>query len=136
MSRRTVGGTPPAASQARKLLNTSHMPLTIRSHTGRSSTKAHPAPRREPQNSEYVIGEINAFIAIRDELLAEVDEVKSVSKLDSLMIANNFVESCLTPARSPYDMQVLPESDAKRERQRCEEIKQRVAHLRNEVELR
>src|SRR5437868_11520419 len=112
------------------------MPLTIDSRIGRSDTKARPAPRREPQSSEYVIGEINAFIAIRDELLAEVEEAKTGSKLDSLIIANNFVESCLTPARSPYEMQFLPEPDARRERERCEEIKQRVANLREELQIK
>ena len=111
------------------------MPVTIDSRIGRTDTEMRPAPRREHQSSEYVIGEINAFIAIRDELLAEVEEVRTASKLESLIIANNFVESCLTPVRSPYDMQVLPESDANRERQRCEEIKQRVAKLRSELQV-
>ena len=111
------------------------MPLSISSHTGRTEAKGKPAPKREPRSSEYVIGEINAFIAIRDELLAEVEEAKTMSKLDSLVIANNFVESCLTPARSPYDMQVLPEPDANRERERCEEIKKRVVQLRGTFEI-
>ena len=110
------------------------MPLSISSPTGRTG-KARPEQKRQHQNSEYVIGEINAFIAIRDELLAEVEEAKTGSKLDSLIVANNFVESCLTPARSPYDMQVLPESSAKRERKRCEQIKQRVADLRDQLEV-
>jgi hypothetical protein len=112
------------------------MPLTISSPTGRTKAKKGPDQRRERPNSEYVIGEINAFIAIRDELLAEVEEAKSESKLHSLIVANNFVETCLSPARSPYDMQVLPESDAKRERKRCEQIKQRVDDLRGQLEVR
>jgi|ERR1043166_2398907 hypothetical protein len=110
------------------------MPLTIGSTTkGRAGAKSPPAQRREPQRSEYVIGEINAFIAIRDELLAEAEEAKTPSKLESLIVANNFVESCLTPARSPYELQFLPEPAAKRERERCEEIKQRVADLRDQI---
>jgi hypothetical protein len=112
------------------------MPLTVSSPSGRSTGKSRPEPKRQHPNSEYVIGEINAFIAIRDELLAEVEEKKSRSKLDSLIVANNFVESCLTPARSPYDMQVLPESAARRERKRCEEIKRRVEDLRDLLEVR
>ena len=113
------------------------MPLTIGSTTTkRASAKSRPAQRREPHNSEYVIGEINAFIAIRDELLAEAEEAKTASKLDSLIIANNFVESCLSPARSPYELQVLPESAAERERQRCEQVKRRVADLRDQLEVR
>jgi hypothetical protein len=112
------------------------MPLTISSPTGRVDGKARPEQKRERPNSEYVIGEINAFIAIRDELLAEVEEVKTASKLDSLIVANNFVESCLTPARSPYDMQFLPEPAAKRERKRCDQIKRRVADLRDQLVVR
>jgi hypothetical protein len=112
------------------------MPVTIGSTSGQTANKARRAQKPAPQNSEYVIGEINAFIAIRDELLAEAEEGKNSSKLDSLIIANNFVESCLTPARSPYDLQVLPEPAAKRERQRCEQVKQRVADLRDQLELR
>jgi hypothetical protein len=108
------------------------MPLTVGSSKSQSTSKT-PTRRREPANSEYVIGEINAFIAIRDELLAEVEEVKTEYKLYSLIVANNFVETCLTPARSPYDMQVLPEADALRERERCEEIKRRVQDMKNQL---
>ena len=111
------------------------MPLTIGSSSGQIKSKT-PAPRRESPNSEYVIGEINAFIAIRDELLVEAEEAQTESKLHSLIVANNFVESCLTPARSPYDVQFLPEPDAKRERKRCEQIKRRVENLRNQLEVR
>ena len=111
------------------------MPLTITSPTGHTSGKARPEQKREQPNAEYVIGEINAFIAIRDELLAEAEEAKSASKLDSLIVANNFVESCLTPARSPYELQFLPEPAAKRERKRCEQIKRRVADLRDQLEV-
>jgi len=112
------------------------MPLTISSPTGRTSGKRGPQQKRERQNSEYAIGEINAFIAIRDELLVEAEETKTASKLNSLVVANNFVESCLTPARSPYDVQFLPETDANRERKRCEEINRRVADLRDQFVVR
>ena len=112
------------------------MSLSISSTTGRAADKARPAQKRQQPISEYVIGEINAFIAIRDELLAEAEEAKSASKLDSLIVANNFVETCLTPARSPYDMQFLPESAAENERKRCEQIKRRVADLRDQLEVR
>jgi hypothetical protein len=112
------------------------MPLTIGSSQAQTTGKTAPAQRRASQNAEYIIGEINAFIAIRDELLAEVEETKTESKLHSLIVANNFVESCLTPARSPYDIQVLPEPDAKRERKRCEQIKRRVANLHKSIQDR
>jgi hypothetical protein len=112
------------------------MPLTISSPTGRASGKARPEQKRGRPNCEYVIGEINAFIAIRDELLVEAEEAKTASKIESLLVANNFVESVLTPARSPYDMQFLPEPAAKRERKRCEQIKRRVTDLRDQLEVR
>src|SRR5689334_21803917 len=111
------------------------MPLTTSSPTGRAPAKPQPAKALQHQTYEYVIGEINAFIAIRDELLVEAEEKKTASKLDSLIVANNFVESCLTPARSPYQVQFLPEPDTKRERKRCEQIKRRVAELRDELEI-
>jgi hypothetical protein len=112
------------------------MPLTIGSAKGRTTAKARNGQQNQSQNSEYVIGEINAFIAIRDELLAEAEEAKTESKLESLIVANNFVESVLTPARSPYEVQFLPEPDAKRERKRCEQIKRRVANLRDQFIVR
>ena len=92
-----------------------------------------PHPRR---TGVCVESQASHFIAIRDELLAEAEEAKSASKLDSLIVANNFVESCLTPARSPYELQFLPEPAAKRERKRCEQIKRRVSDLRDQLEVR
>jgi hypothetical protein len=112
------------------------MPLSISSPAARTTDKAPPAQKREREKSDYIIGEINAFIAIRDELLAEAEEAKTPSKLDSLLIANNFVESCLTPARSPYDVQFLPEPAAKRARKRCDDVKRRIENLRDQLEVR
>jgi hypothetical protein len=80
--------------------------------------------------SKSAIDEINTYIAIRDELLAEAEELKTCGKLDSVLIANEFVETCLKPARPPYEAQCLPEADAVRERKRCEAVKARIAELR------
>jgi len=112
------------------------MPLTIKSPTSRTTAKTIPSKPQNHHKSEYIIGEINAFIAIRDELLAEVEEAKNASKLHSLLVANNFVETCLAPARSPYDVQFLHEPVAKRERKRCEQVKRRVADLQENLEVR
>src|SRR2546423_2622744 len=112
------------------------MPVSISSAKAKTTTKPQTTPTHQRQiTSDYVIGEINAFIAIRDELLFEAEESKTASKVESLIVANNFVESVLTPAQSPYDVQFLPEPDARRERQRCEQIKRRAADLRNELEV-
>jgi hypothetical protein len=81
--------------------------------------------------SVYSVAEINAYIAIRDQLLAEADELHSNAKLASAALANDFVEGCLKPARSPYEAQCLPESDAVRERKRCEAVRDRISQLRN-----
>jgi hypothetical protein len=79
-----------------------------------------------------VVDEINAYIAIRDELLVEAEQITTRAKIDSVTVANDFVLTCLKPARSPYQAQCLPEADAIRERRRCEAVK---AHLRELAEL-
>jgi hypothetical protein len=79
----------------------------------------------------YVVEEINAYIAIRDELLAEAEQMRTRAKLDSVIIANDFVAGCVRPPRKPYEAQSLPEPDAIRERRRCVEVKNRIAELRN-----
>lgn len=81
--------------------------------------------------SAYSIEEINAYIAIRDELVAEAEQVHTNAKLASATLANDFVEGCLKPARSPYEAQCLPESDAACERKRCEAVRIRIAELRD-----
>ena len=80
--------------------------------------------------SAYSIAEINAYIAIRDQLLDEAEKLHSTAKLASTALANDFVAGCLQPARSPYETQCLSETDAVRERQRCEAVRDRIAQLR------
>ena len=88
------------------------------------------APAEKSAGSKYAVGEIKAYIAIRDELLLEAEEASTRAKLDSVVVANDFVATCLKPARPPYEAQYLPETDAVRERARCEAVKNRVAQLR------
>ncbi len=78
----------------------------------------------------YAAKEINAYIEIRDQLLAEAEKVRTPAKLDSVLIANDFVAGCLKPARSPYELQCLPEAQADEERKRCAAVSNRVAILR------
>jgi len=80
--------------------------------------------------SAYSVAEINAYIAIRDDLLAEAEELRTPAKLDSTELANDFVQGCLRPARSPYETQCLPETEAELERKRCEAVRDRLAQLR------
>ena len=81
-------------------------------------------------HATYAVDEINTYIAIRDELLAEAEKLRTHRKLDCVCIANDFVETCLKPARSPYEAQCLAEADAVRERKRCQTVKVRIAELR------
>ena len=83
--------------------------------------------------SVNVIAEIKAYIAIRDDLLAEAEQLKTQAKIDSLAVANDFVQSCLKAARLPYESQCLPEADALRERKRCEAVRSRIAELRSQI---
>ena len=111
------------------------MPLAISS----SAPAAKPESRRLATTlsptfgSAYSIAEINAYIAIRDQLLAEAEELRTAAKLASTALANDFVLGCLQPARPPYEAQCLPEADAIRERKRCEAVRNRIAQLRDKV---
>jgi hypothetical protein len=87
-------------------------------------------PTRQSNPSKYVVDEINAYIAIRDGLMVEAEQVRTRAKLDSVIAANDFVETCLKPARPAYKAQHLREADAVHERKRCQAVKARVAELR------
>ena len=80
--------------------------------------------------TSYVVDEINAYVAIRDIALAEAEKEPNSVNLERARIANDFVENCLKPARSPYEAQHLPEPDAARERERCQAVKVRLSLLR------
>src|SRR6266704_329559 len=111
------------------------MPLAISS----SAPAAKPESRRLATTlsptfgSAYSIAEINAYIAIRDQLLAEAEQLRTAAKLASTGLANDFVQGCLQPARPPYEAQCLPEADAIRERKRCEAVRNRLAELRDDA---
>ena len=86
-------------------------------------------------DSQYAVDEINAYIAIRDNLLAEAEATTTGANVRRLSLANHFVQSCLKPARSPYKAQYLPERDADRERKRCASVKVRIAELDTQIAL-
>ena len=107
------------------------MPLAIGSTLPAAKGKSRPTPTVTPTfGSAYSVAEINAYIAIRDQLLAEAEKLHSTAKIASTALANDFVDGCLKPARSPYEAQCLPEEDAIRERKRCESVRARIAQLR------
>ena len=108
------------------------MPLAISSTIPAAKTKSRQAQTLSSAfGSAYSIAEIHAYIAIRDQLLAEAEEQCTSAKLASITLANDFVFGCLKPARSPYEAQCLSETDAVRERTRCEIVRDRIAQLRN-----
>ena len=110
------------------------MPLAISSALPVTNPEAKAAPTLSSAfGSAYSVAEINAYIAIRDQLLSEAEQIHNSAKLASTTLANDFVEGCLKPARTPYQAQYLPESDAVRERKRCEAVRTRIAQLRENV---
>jgi hypothetical protein len=104
------------------------MPLEIIS-TEAARRESGPPTLTPAFGSAYSVAEINAYIAIRDQLLREAEELHTSAKIASTVLANDFVEGCLQPARPPYESQCLPEQDAIRERKRCETVRARIAEL-------
>ena len=104
-------------------------------------TKILEAPRKQSRptrksGAKETVAEINAYIAIRDDLLAEAEQLRTRAKIDSVSAANNFVATCLKPARPPYEAQCLPEINAVRERKRCEAVRVRIAELHSQIGAR
>lgn len=94
------------------------------------------APAAKPAQSgmtSYIVDEINAYIVIRDIALSEAEIATTAVNLERARIANDFVETCLKPARAPYESQGLPETDAVRERGRCQAVTVRIALLRTHL---
>ena len=87
----------------------------------------------DESSSKHALEEISAYIAVRDVLLIDAEEITTRARLDRVTIANEFVETCLRPARSPYVAQCLVETDAIRERKRCAAVMVRIAELRLDI---
>ena len=80
--------------------------------------------------SPAATAEIHAFIATRDLAVAEAERHVSSNTLNRAFLANELVQNCLAPARSPYDGQSLAESEATTERKRCDAVSRRLVQLR------
>jgi hypothetical protein len=83
----------------------------------------------EQKHSKFAGDEINAYIAIRDNLFDEAEETPTAATIHRAWIANDVVETFLKPMRPPYEAQHLPEIDAVRERERCQTVKTRIRDL-------
>ncbi|MEO6873132.1 MAG: hypothetical protein ABI233_13080 [Chthoniobacterales bacterium] len=84
-----------------------------------------------PADNHAVVEEIFSFIAVRDLLLAEAEELTTETSLHRVWMANEFAERCLEPSRPPYQAQSLSEAEAAFERHRCKTVKLRLAELRS-----
>jgi hypothetical protein len=93
-------------------------------------TSAKPTSRKIRSQA---VEEIRASIAIRDSLLSEAEEAMTNAALKRASIANEFVETCLKPARTRYEAQHLSEADAIIERKRCAVVRRRIASLRANI---
>lgn len=102
----------------------------------KTSLKKHSHRPANVVGSKEAIAEINAYIAIRDDLLNEAEQIRTRAKIDSLTVANNFVATCLKPVRPPYQAQCLPEAEAVRERKRCEAVTIRIRELLSQIGAR
>jgi hypothetical protein len=80
--------------------------------------------------------EIHSYIAARDMALAEAVQHTSNSTLNRAFLANQLVENCLKPVRSPYQKQSLVENEAAQERKRCLAASARIAQLRQNAATR
>ena len=103
-----------------------HMTLPFRNSgdvlqkTQRESALPQSNPARE---------EIEACLATRDLLLREAEKHTTYTSLRRAISANEFAIDCLRTARSPYEAQALPESQALGERRRCQAVRLRLAEL-------
>jgi hypothetical protein len=99
----------------------------------KANPKRHSPEPARTAGSKEAIAEIYAYIAIRDDLLSEAEQLRTRAKIDSLCAANNFVATCLKAARPPYQAQCLPEADAIHQRKRCQAIKVRISELSSQI---
>jgi hypothetical protein len=81
-------------------------------------------------SSPQASAEIRAYIAARDLALAEAQRVRTDLSLNRAFLANQLVENCLQPSRSPYQAQDLSTAEAISESKRCEAAGRRIAQLR------
>jgi hypothetical protein len=96
---------------------------------GQKRTRKSAKPASGAIEAKHAIEEIEAYITIRDGLLAEAEKNSTSELLRRVSTANDFVENCLQPVKSLYEAQSFPKIDAIRERERCESVKKRIAQL-------
>ena len=69
------------------------MPLAISSAKSVAEPKARASKPSEHASSKYATAEINAYIAIRDNVLEEAEQTPTAKSIKRAEIANDFVET-------------------------------------------
>jgi len=113
-------------------------PVIDRSFSAKTLAKESPKSARIDETktgSKEARDEIHAYVAIRDLLLSDAEKAPTQESLRRASMANEFVETCLQTARSPYEAQCLDEEEAVRERERCNAAKMRIATLHQRISL-
>lgn len=83
--------------------------------------------------SEKVRNEVQAYAVIRDLLVSDAEVTTSTESLRRAAIANEFVERCLRPPRSPWQAEYLEPGEAARQREHCGAAKMRIAALQHKL---
>lgn len=109
------------------------MQATLPSRRTKAGSVKPAANKASEPTANAVTEEIYSFLAVRDLLLAEAEDLTTEASLHRVWMANEFAERCLEPTRPPYQSQNLPGPEALAERQRCKTIKLRIAELRARV---
>ncbi len=97
------------------------------------TARAHPKPDQTSaryQAGQSAADEINAYIAVRDSLMEEAKREMTEAAVQRLILANRFVANCLQSTGELYLSQCLPETEAVRERERCQAIDTQIGRLR------
>ncbi len=106
------------------------MQATLPLHQRAMNSQTKISRRPNTADANYASIEIHSYLAARDLLLREAESTPTEANLRRALAANEFAESCLQPARAPYQAQSLPEAEAVRERRRCQAIKMQIAASR------
>ncbi len=111
------------------------LPFALRSspQKGIQSLRRPEFPSPTKIGSKEARDEIQAYVAIRDLLLSDAEVTTTVESLRRATIANEFVETCLRPPRSPYEAQSLEQRQSARELERCCAAKMRIATLQQKL---
>jgi hypothetical protein len=109
------------------------LPFTLRSSPGKRFQSPPKFSSLNETGSKEASDEIQAYVAIRDLLLSDAEVTTTAESLRRATIANEFVETCLRPPRSPYEAQSLEQRQAARELERCRAAQMRLATLEQKL---